>query len=58
MADKRNPMRSECVFSLARHLMFLQPNGLVMSSVQWFERTLDDSATAGLPSLGRRIRHC
>jgi len=44
MAYKRNPMRSERVCSLARHLMVLQQDALMTSSVQWFERTLDDSA--------------
>ncbi|KAE9397944.1 L-Aspartase-like protein [Gymnopus androsaceus JB14] len=44
MAYKRDPMHSERVCSLARHLMVLHQNALMTSSMQCFERTLDDSA--------------
>ena len=42
MAYKRNPMRSERVCSLSRHLVVLHQNALMTASLQWFERTLDD----------------
>ncbi|KAF2084169.1 adenylosuccinate lyase [Saccharata proteae CBS 121410] len=44
MAYKRNPMRSERMCSLGRHLQTLPQNALHTYSAQWFERTLDDSA--------------
>ena len=48
MAYKRNPMRSERIASLARYVMVNALNPAVTSSVQWFERTLDDSANRRL----------
>ncbi len=48
MAYKRNPMRSERIASLARYVMVDAMNPTITSSVQWFERTLDDSANRRL----------
>ncbi len=48
MAYKRNPMRSERIASLARYVMVDALNPAITSSVQWFERTLDDSANKRL----------
>ena len=44
MAYKRNPMRSERIASLARHIIADMINPAMTVSGQWFERTLDDSA--------------
>ncbi|KAN0080702.1 L-Aspartase-like protein [Elaphomyces granulatus] len=44
MAYKRNPMRSERVYSLARELMSKPASFANTLSDQWAERTLDDSA--------------
>ena len=48
MAYKRNPMRSERIASLARYVMVDCLNPAITSALQWFERTLDDSANKRL----------
>ena len=48
MPYKRNPIRSEKVCSLSRHMMSLAQTFYHTSANQWMERSLDDSA-------GRRI---
>ncbi len=48
MAYKRNPMRSERMASLADYVMADVMNPMLVSSTQWFERTLDDSANKRL----------
>ncbi len=48
MAYKRNPMRSERIASLADFVISDALNPALVSSTQWFERTLDDSANKRL----------
>ena len=48
MAYKRNPMRSERINSLARFVLSIESNANQTHSVQYFERTLDDSANRRL----------
>jgi adenylosuccinate lyase len=44
MAYKRNPMRTERISALARHVIVLSLDPAFTAATQWLERTLDDSA--------------
>jgi len=48
MAYKRNPMRSERICALSRHVMAVAQDAFNTAATQWFERTLDDSANRRL----------
>jgi adenylosuccinate lyase len=44
MAYKRNPVRTERITGLARHVITLSIDPAFTAATQWLERTLDDSA--------------
>jgi len=48
MAYKLNPMRSERMTALARHVMAVSASAAQTAAEQWMERTLDDSAAKRL----------
>src|SRR5687768_3154186 len=48
MAYKRNPVRAERMCGLARRLITDSLNGPLNTSLQWLERSLDDSANRRL----------
>jgi adenylosuccinate lyase len=48
MPYKRNPMRSERVCAIARHVIALSLDPALTAATQWLERSLDDSANKRL----------
>src|SRR5262245_56847799 len=44
MPHKRNPMRSERICALARHVIALSFDTAMTAATEWLERSLDDSA--------------
>lgn len=66
MAYKRNPMQCERISSLSKWVMSLQSSSALVTSTQWLERTLDDSAIRrltmpqaflGIDSILRLLNH-